>query len=157
MLRLAAGTGLAVGAIGFLALASYLTSHEEWEGGYPKGQFRVTIEDSEGRPIPGANLRGPSGGPGLTADPAGRVTVTQPRGGFQFGGSRWWLFWAIPIGTNPPAYVWEVAANGFRPRRVGWQEVGEARRSSSEPTFVWKSEERAVELSVYEITVSLER
>jgi hypothetical protein len=157
LLRLAAGTGLAVGAAGLLALASYLTSHEDWEGGYPKGEFRVTVVDPDGRPVPGANLRGPGGGPGLTADPAGRVTITQPRGGFQFGGSRWWLFWAIPIGTSPPEYVWEVAADGFRPRRVGWQEVGAARRSSAEPTVIWRDEDRAIELPVYEVTVALER
>ena len=48
--RLLFGSALLCLLIGLLALASFM-SQESWEGGFPPGQFRVTIKDEDGAPI----------------------------------------------------------------------------------------------------------
>lgn len=154
--KLAVVAGVAAVAVGLLALASFLTTQEDWDGGFPKGEFRIAIRDRDGRPVPGAVVRAYGATTGLPADADGRVTMAQPRGGFQFGGHRWRLFWAVPMGDQPPGYVWEVTAAGFRPHRVGWPELNAAPRSTDEPTARWDQDPSA-ELPVYEVPVTLER
>jgi hypothetical protein len=155
--RLLVVAGIAAGAVGLLALASYVTTQQDWEGGFPKGEFRVTVRDPEGRPVPGAVVRGYFAQTGLPVDADGRVTLTEVRGPLQFGGHQWHLFWAIPVGKRPPDYVWEVTADGYRPRRVESSKVYAAPRPSREPTTTYRDGDRTVELPVYELTVTMDR
>src|ERR1022692_2885573 len=51
-----------VGVVSFLALASYFTTAIIWDGGFPSGEFRVNVHDTEGTPVKGAVLRVYHGG-----------------------------------------------------------------------------------------------
>ena len=148
-------------AVGVLALASFM-SQEDWDGRFPVGEFRLSIKDENGVPIPGALVRGyfedrSVSDKSIRSDANGQIVLTQPHSGFQFGGTRWNLFWFIPMGDQPPEYIWEVTADGFEPHRIGWEEVNTAPRSKKHPTVTNTSGTRHVELPVFDVTVTLKR
>jgi hypothetical protein len=163
----------AVGAaVALLAGASWLTTHDNWEGGFPAGAIRLTVRTTDGRPIPGAEFQvyRPDGGrppdfspfldPGRPTDARGRLTVAQPHFGIMWGGERWRLFWVVPIGDRPgrPEIYYEVAAAGFRPVRVGVFDLFAAARPTAEQIRVsWPANAREVELPLYETEIVLEQ
>jgi hypothetical protein len=160
----------AAGAAALLAGASWATTQEQWDGGFPAGVVRLEVRAAEGRPVPGAAFRvyradgQPSPGypffePGGPTDAQGRLTVVQPHAGLQFGGRRWRLFWAIPMGvTGHPRFECEVAADGFRPVRVELFDLfAQARPTGQVATVDWPARATTTELAVYETTVFLEQ
>jgi hypothetical protein len=160
----------AVVGAGLLAFASWATTHEDWDGGFPSGLIRLEVRATDGQPIPGADFRvynsvtgQPSPGypflePSGPTDAGGRLAVVQPHSGIQFGGHRWWLFWAIRMGESAPRYECEIAAVGFRPARVDlFGLFGSARRTDERVKVHWPAREREVELAVYDAPIVLER
>jgi hypothetical protein len=114
-----------------LAALSYMTTGVNWEGGFPSGEIRINVRDSNGQPIPGAALHVYRGAPrqlafgypisnhtqqsGLVSDEMGRITAVHERGGLQFGGHRWELFWLIPMGKRSgPKFACELTAPGYQ-------------------------------------------
>lgn len=142
--------------VGLLALASSMF-HEDWHGGFPVGEFRIAVVDEQGQPIPGALVREHFDDTPSHTDDRGRIVITQHRGGIQYGGSRWHLFWIIPMGDQPPDYIWEVTADGFRPHRVSWPELHSAPQSTQQPTAVHVIGDKKVELRVIDVLVTLKR
>src|SRR5262249_41225056 len=122
---------VAIAVLGALALASYLTTASDWDGGFPAGEFRLNIRNTNGQPVKGAILRVYHGGTRGDAfeyplnnylsdqmpvsDDNGRMIALQQHRGLQFGGFSWDLFWIIPIGAKPPKYDCEITADGYRP------------------------------------------
>lgn len=153
--RFVVGAGVTIGLVGLLALASSL-EREDWEGGYPRGEFRVFVRDEDGRAIANDLLQWNDGPVPFPVDDQGRVIVSQPRSGFQFGGTRWKLFWFIPMGDQPPEYIWKISAPGFRPHRVGWSELT-ANPSKKEPMVIRRFNDQDIELPVYDLVVTLRR
>jgi hypothetical protein len=113
-----------------LAVASYLTTCIIWDGGFPAGEFRISVVNDEGKPIPGAVLRVFQLGPrrsagnyplvehseanGIVAGPDGVILCHQMREGLQFGGTAWYLFWFIPMGEHSgPSYELEFTGDGY--------------------------------------------
>src|SRR4029079_19278101 len=128
--RAAAVAVAAIGAVALLAGASWATTHEDWDGGFPAGVVRLEIRTTDGRPIPGAAFRvyqadgkpipdfSPFLAPDGPADARGRLTVVQPHAGIMFGGRRWRLFWVVPMGaTERPRLACEGATARVRPAR----------------------------------------
>jgi hypothetical protein len=164
------GIAAAVAAAGLLTLASWATTQEDWDGGFPAGVVRLEVRAADGRPVPGAAFRvynqatgQPSPGypfldPAGPTDAGGRLTVVQPHSGLQFGGHRWRLFWAVRMGDTAPRYECEVAAAGFRPVRIDLFDLfGSARRTEDQVKVHWPAREREVELVVYEAAIVLEQ
>jgi hypothetical protein len=160
----------AVAGAGLLALASWATTHEDWDGGFPAGVVRLEVRASDGRPVPGAVFRvyradgTPSPGypffePASPADAQGRLTVVQPHAGIQFGGRRWRLFWTIPMGvTGRPRFDCEVSADGFRPARIELFDLfAMARPTGQVVTVDWPARARKAERAVFDATVVLEQ
>jgi len=154
--RLAIRLGIVCVIVGLLALASSMF-REDWDGRFPAGEFRVVVQDVEGRPVPGALLRRYSSDVPSPTDVSGRIVVINDSGGVRFGGSRWDLFWVIPMGDQPPEYIWEVTADGFRRHRVRWSELNSAPQSKVQPTAVHEFRDRKVELQVFDVVVTLKR
>jgi len=158
----------AIAAVGLLAVASWFTTREDWDSGYTAGVIRVQIRGPDGRPFPGAmvTVRNPDTGEESTgypflesrpvADAAGRLTLTQPRQGIQFGGLRWRLFWTIPMGAQEPRFVCEVTAPGFRPARVRIRDLF-LQPTKEQVVVAWPSPEDQDKLTVYEVHISLSR
>ncbi len=160
----------AAGAAALLAGASWATTQEDWDGGFPAGVVRLKVRAVDGRPVPGATFRvyGAGGQPSTgypffkptgPADAEGHLTVIQPHVGIQFGGRRWRLFWAIPMGvTGRPRFDCEVAADGFRPTRIELFDLFAGARPTGQSEIVdWPARATEVELAVYDATVTLER
>jgi hypothetical protein len=126
---------ICVTVVALLAVASYYTTSHYWDGGFPAGEFRVYVHDQDGTPIEGATLRVYRGGTRdlafkypldnhladqeLVSDENGRITAIRKRGGLQFGGHGWYLFWVIPMGAKAPEYDCEITATGFKPLKFG--------------------------------------
>lgn len=176
MSRWAKRVVVAIPVLGLLAYASYDTTRGDRDGGFPSGEFRIDVRDPEGKPVPGAVLRctrrrsgepvsgypldGRAPGEEMIADDTGRIVAIQPKGGIQFGGEVWWLFWVIPMGAQEgPEYDCEITAAGFKPLKFplerlfatrfrGWNEFPKTKilRNGSE-----------IELPIYEHTFNLVR
>jgi len=158
-------------AVALSAGASWATTHEDWDGGFPAGVVRLEVHTADGRPIPGAAFRvsqadgepipdySPFLDPGGPTDARGRLTVVQPHQGIMFGGRRWRLFWVVPMGaTGRPRLYCEMAAAGFRPSRVEMNELFATARPTGRATKVtWPARASEVELPEYEATIALER
>lgn len=147
---------VAVATVGSLAFVSSLF-HEDWHGGMPRGEYRISVLNLKGEPVSGAKLRGFSSETLISADSNGKFVLTQHRGGIQYGGSRWWLFWIIPMGDQPPEFVWEVSAEGYRKQRVTWSEFYELREPSTQPTVHREFDGNKLELPAYDFAVRLLR
>jgi hypothetical protein len=167
--------------VGFVALlvvlavvASHVTTAYTWEGGFPSGEFRLKVVDPDGRPVPGAVLRvyrsGTStpaygyplenhlSGQDLAGDDGGVVTAFRTRGGFQFGGTGWPLFWLIPVGGHGPSYDCELTAAGFRPLRFPLDRLFETLHTyDRSPKTTRRVDGEDIELKVYEHTFTLVR
>ena len=155
--------------IGLLAAASWVTTQEDWDGGFPAGVVRLDVRTPDGQPIPAATFdtydaTGQSSGgypflqPITPGDANGLITVTQPRAGIQFGGHRWRLFWSIRMGDKTPRYECEIAAPGFRARRLSVFELfASAHRTEERVRFKWPERDRETELAVYDAIITLER
>ena len=119
--------------LGLLAATSYVTTGHYWDGGFPAGEVRVTVQGSAGQPIPGAIFRiyerktrnqafqypitNAIAGKQLVSDQSGRIVLIQDREGLQFGGFAFLLFWCIPIGDRAPQYDCEIEASGYKPAK----------------------------------------
>ena len=167
--RITLGTVVTVLVLGLLVLASWATTQEDWDGGFPAGVIRLEVLAADGRPVRGATFQvykpagEPSPGypflvPSAPTDANGRMSVVQPHAGLQFGGHRWRLFWAIHIGATTPRYECEVAATGFRPTRIDLFDLFVSARPTGEQVKIdWPARETKAELSVYEATIRLEQ
>src|SRR5262249_8691078 len=161
--------------VGFLALASYFTTSVIWDGGFPAGEFRVDLRDSEGKPVKGAILRVYHGGTRdpafkypldnhladqeLVSDESGRITAMRRYGGLQCGGHAWELFWVIPMGAKAPQYDCEITAEGFKPLNFRIRRLFESPHRYYEdfPKTKLKENGEEIELPVYKHTFTLER
>ncbi len=164
-----------VTAAGLLALASYLTTSVIWDGGFPSGEFRIHVRDSQGKPVPSAALRVYHGGSrkltsgypldnhvtgqDLVSGDDGQITTVRKRGGIQFGGHAWRLFWIIPMGAKVPDYDCEITADGFHPLKFPVQRLfkSEHRFYEEFPKTKLRVGDKEIELKVYEQTFTLER
>jgi hypothetical protein len=160
-------------AVGLLGLASYITTFRYWDGGYPAGEVRLKIVNGKGEPIKGAVLRVYRGTGSqlsfeypvcnfvadhdLVSDENGQIIAIQPRGGFQFGGEAWDLFWLIPIGHQPPKYECEIRAENYQPCRFPVGVLFESPHQSYEeiPKTMLTIRGKDIELPIYESTVTL--
>jgi hypothetical protein len=144
MKRMAKIAAIVVSVIGFLALASYVTTGGLGglaEGGFAAGEFRLTVTDPAGKPVEGAILRiyrhgtrslafgypldNHLAGQDLVSDKNGRITVIRKWGGISWGVKEWDLFWIIPMGDNPPDFDCEISAKNFETHRFSiWQLCG---------------------------------
>ena len=158
-------------AVGVTALASRLTTVEVWHAGLPSGEVRVQVRSSDGRPVPHATLAvfdASTGRPAVgypfreptpaTADERGRLVLTQPLKGVQSHGTRWRLFWVLPMGDlHPPRFDCEMAAAGFRPARMDVMALFRTELPADDLPRVkrdlggWE-----VELPIREVTVTLQ-
>jgi hypothetical protein len=161
--------------VGFLALASYLTTSMNWDGGFPSGEFRINFRDTAGRPVKGAILRVYHGGTrdlafgypldnhledhDLVSDESGRITAIRTNGRLQFGGHAWALFWIIPIGAKGPEFDCQITADGYKPIDFRIRRLFESPYRSYEdfPKTKQKVHGEEVELKIYEHTFTLER
>jgi len=166
---------IAVAVIGFLAVASYYTTSHDWDGGFPSGEFRVNLHDQDGKPIEGASLRVYRGGTHdlafkypldnhlagqeLVSDENGRITAVRKRGGLQFGGHGWFLFWIIPMGAKAPAYDCAITAAGFKPLKFEIRRLFESpyKYYENSPKTKLKLDAKEIELKIYEHDFTLER
>jgi hypothetical protein len=113
-----------------LAVVSY--QEVQWEGGFPEGEIRLTVQDAGGRAIEGAVLKvytrrdgklafrhpieNHVEGEELASDRDGQIVALQTRGGIQFGGRRGEIFWVIHWGSRgAPQYDCVITAAGYRP------------------------------------------
>ncbi len=113
----------------FLAALSFATTSSSWGGSFPYGEVRITIVDQGQSPIDNAivsildNATGNSALPSPLEisrmvdgrDGRGRVVCRSTRQGQLFNGSKFLLFWCIPIGNRDPGYVCKISCNGFHP------------------------------------------
>ena len=166
---------IVLGVVGFFALASYVMTSRFWDGGFPSGEFRIDLHDSDGRPIQGGVLRVYHGGtrdlafnypldnhvPGheLVSDERGRITAIRKDGGLQFGGHAWELFWVIPLGAKAPQYDCEITAEGFKPLKFRiWRLFDSPYKSYEDfPKTNLTVQGTDLELPVYEHAFTLER
>lgn len=169
-LRIAAA---ALSLVGFVAVASYLTTGIRWVGGFPQGEFRITVRDPVGKPVEGAVLRVYHGGTRklafknpldnhligseLVSDEDGRITAIRESGRHQFGGDAWQLFWLIPMGAKSPKYDCEITAEGFKPFRFRLNRLFETPHVSYEefPKTKLTADGREIELPVYQHSFTL--
>jgi hypothetical protein len=137
--RTAKMVALFVAVLGTLALASYLTTGIFWDGGFPSGEFRLNIQDANGRPVRGALLRvyhtdsrdlaygypldNHVSGRDLVSDESGRITAIRKNSGLQFGGASWRLFWVILMGEKAPQYDCEISADNFASLKFPWHRL----------------------------------
>jgi hypothetical protein len=167
--------GTVAGVVAFLALASYVTTSKQWDGGFPSGEFRVNLRDPDGKPIQGAILRVYRGGtrdlafdypldnhvPGqdLITDEEGRLAAIRTNDWLQFGGHAWRLFWLIPLGAKAPQYDCEITRVGFKPRtfRIGRLFESPHRYHKDFPKTKRIANGKEIELPIYEHTFTLER
>ncbi len=107
-----------------------MTTAIQWDGGFPSGELRVILRDSEGKPVKGAILRVYRGGTrdlafgwpvdnhvagrDLIGDESGQIVAFHRSSGSDFGGHSWELFWVIPMGAKAPDYDCEISAKGFK-------------------------------------------
>ncbi len=160
--------GLAIGA---LALASWATTVEDWHAGLPSGEVRLQIRGPDGRPVPQATLavfdartgRPATGYPfreptPATADGQGRLVLTQPLSGIQTNGTRWRLFWVVPMGDlHSPRFDCEVTAAGFRPARMDVMALFRTELPADDlPRVKRELGGWEVELRIRQVTVTLE-
>jgi hypothetical protein len=165
----------AVAVVGLLALASYQTTSIIWDGGFPSGEFRVSVRGPEGKPVRGAVLRVYHGGTRelasryplddhvtgqeFVSDDSGRITAIRKHGGLQFGGHEWRLFWVIPMGAKAPEYDCEITAEGFKPLQFPvWRLFESPHRSYEDfPKTKLEVEGKEVEIKIYEHAFTMER
>lgn len=163
------------GVTGLLALASFLTTSRQWDGGFPAGEFRINVRSTDEQPIPGAVLRIYRGGTGdmaydypldnhsasqaLIGDGSGRITALRKHGGLQFGGHGWRLFWVIPMGARAPRYDCEITAAGFKSLKFDLHQMFKSPHHGYEnfPKTKRMMGGEEVELAVRENTFTLER
>jgi hypothetical protein len=176
MLRAAKIPAILLVAVGFLAVASYLTTGIYWDGHLPVGEFRLHIRTPEGQPVKGAILRvycsgtrdlafgypldNHLAGQDLVSDESGQITALQRNYRLKFGGFKWDLFWVIPIGARKaPDVDCEVSADGFRPLQFSiWRLFKSSYRSyEAFPKTTLPVDGNEIELPVYDQTFMLER
>ncbi|OAI48353.1 hypothetical protein AYO44_07200 [Planctomycetaceae bacterium SCGC AG-212-F19] len=166
---------LAISAVvtGLLGLASYWTTYGCWLGGFPAGEFRITIRGPANEPVSGAELvvRPAAEEDGtirytldsqrpdtrLVSNDVGRIIAVSR--GYNFGGNTWELFWVIPMGWRGPRYDCEIMAEGFRPLRFPLRRLFETPylNYAAFPKTKVNVNGRELELPVYEHTFTLER
>jgi hypothetical protein len=164
-----------VGVVAILGVASYLTTDYTWDSGFPSGEFRVNVRDQDGQPIKEASLRVYRGGTRelafqypldnhladqpLVSDENGRIVAIRRRGGLQFGGEAWLLFFVIPMGAKAPKYNCEITAAGFKPLIFRIERLFESPHTYYEdfPKTKAKLDGKEIELKIYEHTFTLER
>jgi hypothetical protein len=167
--------GVVVAVAGLLALLSYYTTTTFRDGGFPSGEFRVNVQNPEGKPIKGAVLRVYRGGTSelatgypldthvsgqeLISDDSGRITAIRKEGGLQFGGRAWRLFWMFPMGAKAPEYDCEITGEGFRSLKFPvWQLFASPHRYYEEfPKTKLEVDGKELEVKIYEHTFTLER
>ena len=166
--RIAKTLATLLALVGLLGVASWYTTVVHWEGGYRTGAFRLEVRSSNNQPIQGAtfevydakgqphNNRFPTTG---KSDEKGRLTVYQPIQGIQFGGKRWQLFWMFRMGDKGPHYECEIAAEGYKPKRIEIFDLFESALLSKDGVRInWLQEDDdTVELEVYDAVIVLDR
>ena len=166
---------LTAAAVAVVALASFNTTCEAVDGGYPRGMFRMTLRDSDGKPVEGAVFRIYRGGSrtpayrtplenhvaeqGLVSDANGQIIAYQTFDGTQFGGTVWRVFGTFHFGFNTPQYDCEITADGFKPYRFSvWQLFDAAEDQARDaPKSILKIDDRETELPVYDFSFTLEK
>jgi hypothetical protein len=175
MKRAVKSAAILVAVVALLALASYLTTSIIWDGGFPSGEIRLNVRDPEGQAVKGAvllvyragtrdlafeyPLDNHVAGRDLVSDEKGRITAIRKRGGLQFGGHAWQLFWVIPMGAKAPEYDCEVMAEGFKPLKFQvWRLFDSPHKTYEDfPKTKLKLDGEEIELPIYEHTFTLER
>jgi hypothetical protein len=171
---------VAVPVLGLLAYASHFTTNHNWDGGFPRGEFRIDVRDPEGKPVPGAVLRCTRRDtgervPGFlfdnraseqepVSDATSRIVAVQPSGPILFGGEAWWLFWVIPMGAHErPKFDYHITATGFKPLKFPLEQLYEPPfrdRNKLPTTKIVRNDfgtETEIELPVSEHTFTLSR
>ncbi len=116
-----------------LALAYFTTTCEAVDCGYPPGMFRMTLRDSDGKPVEGAVFRIDRAGTrtpayrtplenhiaeqNLVSDATGQLAAYHTFNGIDFGGTVWHVFGAFHFGFHTPQFDCEITADGFKPYR----------------------------------------
>jgi hypothetical protein len=166
---------IAAPVVALLAVASYVTTSCIWDGGFPSGEIRLKVRDSSGQPVKGAVLRVYDRGTRdlafkypldnhlpdrkLVSDDGGRITAIRSRGGLQFGGHAWALFWVFPIGAQAPEYDCEISAEGFKPLKFDAWRLFESPPIPYEDSLktILEVDGEEIELKIYEHAFVLER
>jgi hypothetical protein len=163
--------------IGILAIASFVTTAGFWDGGFPSGEFRLTIKNANGQPIHGAVFHVFRGGTrelsfgypfenhvagrDIASDVGGQLTLIQPRSGLQFGGFSWKLFWLIEMGAKVPKYDCEIIAPGYQAVEISVRQIVQApplmTTDSEIATTRIIRDGQPVELKIHERTITLEK
>jgi hypothetical protein len=176
LLRFAKLGALLLGAwLPAMAVLSYLTTSVMWDGGFPPGEFRLTVLNEQNQPVPGAELRVYHGGTRdpaygyplvefttarpLMGDESGQIVCHQLRDGLQFGGHAWKLLWLIPMGARSPQFDCEISAAGYRPRTFEvWELFRLAYQRASPPSMTTVPVHgQPVSLPVFTLSQRLER
>jgi hypothetical protein len=124
-----------VAIVAFLALASYLTTTTSWSTDFASGEFRLNIQEANGKPIKGAYLRiyhagsdrlafgfpldNHVEGRDLVSDENGQVTAFRADSAHR-AGKAWTLFWVLPIGGEAPDYECEIGSGSHVPYRFAF-------------------------------------
>jgi hypothetical protein len=157
---------------GVLAVVSYEDVH--WDGGFPSGEFRVTVRDRDNQPVKNAVLRVYHAGTrqlaigypldndqtNLVSNENGRITAIREHGGLQFGGHYRRVF-GIKFGDTggAPSYDCEITADGFKPLKFDFNEILQSPHHGYEdfPKTKRQVDGREIELKVYDNAFVMER
>jgi len=113
--------------------------HSRAEGGFPNAEFELTFLDSNGKPIPGVELRVESRlgevdyiypvtdfeqGHAPRSNEKGVMVFHHVGHGLEFGADEWDLFFLIPMGNRlPPLFVCRFLLEGREVYRINFHEL----------------------------------
>jgi hypothetical protein len=153
-----------------LGLASYNTTAVVWDGAFPSGEYHLRIQSEGGVPIEAAILNIYHGRTqafkypfdnylsenSLVSNKKGEIVITHASRGFEFGGTSWLLFWAIPIDMGSPKFNCEIIASGYQALEFSVQQIFEtAYKNENAPMKTVQINGEEVELKVFEQSVVL--
>ncbi|HEX3315626.1 MAG TPA: hypothetical protein VHR72_12075 [Gemmataceae bacterium] len=158
------------GVLAFFAHQSYSDTVVQWDGGFPAGEFHLSLRDGAGKPVEGASFRVYEGGSRnlafeypienhlagktLESDSKGEIVLLRTNGDCQFGGRSWRLFWVIPMGASAPKYDCEVTADRLKSLRFSIWDLFESPESGELKMVMIGGNEFKLRVHDYSITMN---